>query len=65
MLEAQPTLVNVQPSQRWSALHQFAQAGHEEAVKFLLARNADRGAKTKEGMTPLQVAHASVRDLLR
>ena len=36
MLEAEPGYVNVQPSQRWSALHQFAKAGHEEAVRYLL-----------------------------
>ena len=26
-------LVNVQPKGRWSALHQFAEAGNDEAVR--------------------------------
>ena len=64
MLEAEPALVNVQPAQRWSALHQFSQAGNEAAVAFLLSLHADKGAKTKDGKTPLDVAHDSVRGLL-
>ena len=43
-LEAEPRLVNVQPSQRWSALHQFSKAGNEEAVELLLALHADKAA---------------------
>ena len=64
MLEAEPALVSVQPAQRWSALHQFAQAGDEEAVALLLSLHADKGAKTKDGKTPLDVADDSVRSLL-
>lgn len=38
MLQVQPQLINVQPSGRWSALHHFAQAGHSEAVEYLVRR---------------------------
>ena len=64
MLDREPALVNVQPAQRWSALHQFSKAGNEEAVELLLALHADKAAKTKDGETPLDVAHHSVRRLL-
>ena len=64
MLEANPALINVQPGQRWSALHQFAKAGHPEAVEYLLKRGADTAAKTKDGQTPRDVAHPSVQGLL-
>ena len=50
-LEAEPRLVNAQPSGRWSALHQFAQAGNVEAVQYLLSKGASREATTKEGKT--------------
>ena len=64
MLEANPALVNVQPARRWSALHQFAQAGNEEAVKFLLKVGANPAAVNKDGKTPRDVAHPSVLGLL-
>jgi len=54
----------VQPAGRWSALHQFAQAGNVEAVTFLLEHGADRNAKTKDDKTALDVAHADVKGLL-
>ena len=38
LLDAEPGYVNAQPSGRWSALHQFAQAGNVEAVKYLVRR---------------------------
>ena len=64
MLEAEPGFVNVQPSHRWSALHQFAKAGHEEAVRYLLGLHADKGATTRDGQTALTLAHDRVRHLL-
>ena len=65
MLEAEPRLVNVQPSQRWSALHQFAKAGHEEAVRYLLSLHADKDATTRDGQTALSLARDErVRHLL-
>ena len=36
LLDAEPGYVNAQPSGLWSALHQFAQAGNVEAVKYLV-----------------------------
>ncbi|CAK9059101.1 unnamed protein product, partial [Durusdinium trenchii] len=63
--EATPGLVNVQPSMRWSALHQAAEAGDEGAVRFLLEKGANQNLKTKDGRTALQVAkNASIRALL-
>ncbi|CAK8997360.1 unnamed protein product [Durusdinium trenchii] len=56
MLEETPELVNVQPAGRWSALHQFAENGDADAVRYLLEMGADRDAKNKEGQTPLEVA---------
>jgi len=64
MLEAEPGYVNVQPAQRWSALHQFAKAGHEEAVQYLLNLHADKGATTRDGQTAVTLAHDRVRHLL-
>jgi len=57
--------VNVQPAGRWSALHQAAEAGHADAVKFLVNSGANLAAKTKDGKTPWDVAKASVKDLLK
>mmetsp|Transcript_23511 Transcript_23511/g.36839 ORF Transcript_23511/g.36839 Transcript_23511/m.36839 type:complete len:696 (+) Transcript_23511:42-2129(+) len=56
--------VNVQPAGRWSALHQFAEGGNIEAVKFLLSKGADREVKTKDGKTPLDVAAAECKEIL-
>lgn len=65
MVEATPGLVNVQPSGRWSALHQASEAGEELAVRFLLEKGADKTLLTKDGRTALQVAkNAAVRALL-
>nr|QDO16507.1 poly [ADP-ribose] polymerase 2 [Crypthecodinium cohnii]USW07837.1 poly [ADP-ribose] polymerase 2 [Crypthecodinium cohnii] len=60
MLEEWPGLINVQPNGRWSALHQFAAAGNEEAVRFLLKKGADQSAKNKDGQTAEDVAHEDV-----
>merc|ERR1712228_845520 len=50
---------------RWTALHQAAQAGDRETVRFLISRGADRRLTNSNGQTPLDVAHARVRSLLR
>lgn len=64
MLEETPELVNVQPANRWSALHQAAEAGKPTAVKMLLSKGADVNLKTKDGRTPQDVAHSSCAALL-
>lgn len=64
MLEEHPDLVSCQPAGRWSALHQFASAGMQEAVKFLLKRGANRDGKAKDGSTPRSVAKASCKKLI-
>lgn len=56
--------INCQPSGRWSALHQAAEAGNAEIVQFLLERGADVTAKTNDGKTPFDVAHQDVKALL-
>mmetsp|Transcript_44921 Transcript_44921/g.92891 ORF Transcript_44921/g.92891 Transcript_44921/m.92891 type:complete len:728 (+) Transcript_44921:46-2229(+) len=63
MLEENPELINVQPAGRWSALHQFAEKGDVEAVRYLLKMGADRNVKTKDGKTPEEVAHEDVQDV--
>eukprot|EP00931_Biecheleriopsis_adriatica_P045323 TRINITY_DN25975_c0_g1_i3.p1 TRINITY_DN25975_c0_g1~~TRINITY_DN25975_c0_g1_i3.p1 ORF type:complete len:696 (+),score=220.31 TRINITY_DN25975_c0_g1_i3:51-2138(+) len=63
MIEEEPDLVSVQPAGRWSALHQFAEKGDADAIRFLLSSGADRDAKTKDGKTPLDVAAAGVADI--
>ena len=63
MLDEHPDLINVQPAGRWSALHQFAEKGDVEAVRYLLKRGADRNVKTKDGQTPEEVAHEDVQDI--
>lgn len=64
MLEELPGLVNVQPAGRWSALHQFAEKGDEDAVRYLLEMGADRNATNKDGQTPAEVAQGSAKDAL-
>ena len=55
-VEATPALVNVQPAQRWSALHQAAGAGDLDIVRYLLEKSASVDATDKDGQTPLDVA---------
>ncbi|CAE7677734.1 ligA [Symbiodinium sp. CCMP2456] len=57
--------VNVQPAGRWTALHQAAEAGDKKVVKFLLDHKADVTLQTNDGQTPVDVAKASVKDLLK
>ena len=64
-LRAAPELVNAQPSGRWSALHQAAQAGSVRAVKVLLRFGANPLALTKDGQTPRAVAPPAAADVQR
>jgi len=58
LLKADPNLVFIQDNSGWTALHFGARNGHKDVVELLLANKADVNAKTKIGMTPLQVALA-------
>lgn len=55
-LSASPSLLNVQPAGRWTALHQASSAGHADAVTYLLERGADTSLRTNDGKTALEVA---------
>merc|ERR1712008_517953 len=57
-LNEEPDLVNVQPTGRWSALHQAAFTGDASAVSLLLKRSADCLVQASDGQTPLDVAPA-------
>jgi ankyrin repeat protein len=57
-LGANPALVSARDDNGWTALQFAARNGHLDVVKFLLANKADANAKTKTGMTPLEVALA-------
>ncbi|CAE7836719.1 ligA [Symbiodinium sp. CCMP2592] len=57
--------VNAQPAGRWTALHQAAEAGDKKVVKFLLEHKADVALQTNDGQKPIDVAKASVKDLLK
>ena len=50
-LTAEPSLVNVTPGGRWSALHQAALSGNPEAVAMLLRFGADPAARANDGGT--------------
>lgn len=57
VLEKYPYLINVNPSGRWSILHQFAQKGDLKFVEKLVnTYNADITLTTNEGETPYDVA---------
>ncbi|CAJ1401355.1 unnamed protein product [Effrenium voratum] len=64
MLEELPDLINVQPAGRWSVLHQFAENGDADAVRYLLEMGADREAKNKDGQTPAEVASGEAVEAL-
>jgi len=55
LLDETPDLINVQPSGRWSALHQAACEGNSLMVSDLLARRADPAARTRDGKSPLDI----------
>ena len=58
LLESRPTLLNVMPNGRWSALHHAAVADSTDEVQWLLARGADPEALTPQGQRPRDVARA-------
>lgn len=64
LLQANVGLVNCQPSGRWSALHQAAQKGHAPSVRLLLENGAATSARTRDGLTPLEVASPDVFEIL-
>ena len=55
-LGTQPELVNVQPSGRWSALHQAASADDAQAVAMLLHFHADPRLRDADSRTAREVA---------
>jgi len=56
LVRANRALVNVQPSGRWTALHQAALVGNRQTVRFLMARGASTGLVNRNGQTARQVA---------
>merc|ERR1712188_89107 len=68
LVEQDPTYTNVQPSGRWTALHQACYTGDAGMVKFLLDRGADVKVTTRDKQTPADVAvqqgHPNVKALL-
>ena len=59
VLKNEPTLVNVQPGERWSALHQACHAGDAAMVEWLLAHGADKDKCNGAGQTAAAVASCS------
>ena len=57
-LTAQPELVDVQPRQRWSALHQAASVDDAAAVAMLLRFGADPSVRNAEGQTPRELTQS-------
>src|SRR5262245_50035423 len=55
-LAKKPSLVSATDDRGWTLLHQEALAGSAPTVKVLLEAGADPSARTKGGMTPLQLA---------
>lgn len=66
MLEEDPSLVNVQPAGRWSALHQAAEADELQIVQALLFRfDASLQVRTSDGRSPIDVAGEKCKQLLQ
>lgn len=63
-LDAKPQLINVQPCNRWSALHQAALRGKKDEIQRLLELRADIDARVPERGTPWDVAAKSVKFML-
>ena len=63
-LTADPTLINVQPLNRWSALHQAANMGDRmgdiEAVNMLLKFGADPTVTTADSATPFDLTNNTI-----
>ena len=58
MVTESPSVINVMPNGRWSALHHAAYTGNVELVTWLLACGADAEALTPQGQWPRDVAPA-------
>ena len=43
----------------WAAIHYAVSNGNEELVSFLVKKDADVNARTKEGLTPLSLANSN------
>ena len=68
-IEAEPSLINVQPSKdgelRWSALHLASESGSKEMVEWLLLHGADPTLLTNDTKMPKDVAKTpEIKDLL-
>ena len=57
LVEENIAYVNVQPSGRWTALHQACSSGDSNTVEFLLRKGADIKLTSRDGETPRAVAH--------
>ncbi len=65
-LERHPSLINVHPCGRWTALHQAARSGESAVVEWLLHIRADTLMQNSRGETPLDVTHHSqIVDILQ
>jgi len=64
MLKETPDLINVQPSGRWTALHQAAYSGQADICKELVGLGADIQAVTRSGQTPADVAKGEAKKVL-
>lgn len=64
MVRARPDLVNCQPAVRWTALHHASHQGNARAVRFLLANGASTALRTRDGLTPVEVAKPAVFEIL-
>mmetsp|Transcript_34123 Transcript_34123/g.77862 ORF Transcript_34123/g.77862 Transcript_34123/m.77862 type:complete len:421 (-) Transcript_34123:115-1377(-) len=56
LIEKNPAYVNLQPSGRWTALHQAAQKGDGKMVDYLLEKGARLDLVNNDGQTPADVA---------
>mmetsp|Transcript_6554 Transcript_6554/g.11385 ORF Transcript_6554/g.11385 Transcript_6554/m.11385 type:complete len:418 (+) Transcript_6554:65-1318(+) len=64
-VEKNPAFANVQPSGRWTALHQAAEHGDVGTVKFLIEKGARVDLVNKDGHTATDVAkNAAIKALL-
>jgi len=52
-----PTLINVNPSGRWTALHQAVRADAKPVVEWLLHCHADPTMKTARGSAPMELTN--------
>lgn len=65
MLDDNPSLVDVQPAARWSALHQAAYADELQIVQSLLRFGASLDVCTSDGRSPIDLAGEQCKELLQ